>query len=427
MTSFVLRGAYVLDDGGGFGGPLDVHVAHGRVAAVGNNLSASDTPSLDFSGLFVMPGVFDCHDHVALSSINGFENLRRPFTAWTLEAAHQARLTLEAGVTFVRDCAGADAGMRDAIAAGHVPGPTLQVSIVLISQTGGHGDGFLAGPGLEISSAYLMPDFPGKPPFIVDGPETMRHAVRAVLRSGADFVKVATTGGLVSDHDQPLVPELTLEEIQAAVFEATRKGKHVASHAYGGEGLDNAVQAGVRSIEHGGFLTEEQAVHMARAGCWLVPTLSAMRDTLEWAETGRLTPPQCRKVLSFGLELGRAVRIAKEHGVKIAIGTDYIMREQHGKNLEELLLMRQAGLSVEETLLAATIGGAELCGVEGTYGQIAPGFVFDALVLDTDPGDLSCFASPGAVTGVFKAGIPALEHERLVAARLGRSAALERP
>jgi imidazolonepropionase-like amidohydrolase len=247
----------------------------------------------------------------------------------------------------------------------------------------------------------------------------MRHAVRANLRAGADFIKLATTGGLVSDHDQPLIAEFTTEEIEAAVFEATRKGKHVASHAYGGEGLDNAIEAGVRSIEHGGFLTERQAARMAELGCWLVPTLSAMRDTLRWAEDGRLTPAQCKKVLAFGLELGGAVRIAKEHGVQMAIGTDYIMREQHGNNLEELLLMREAGMTVEETLLAATIGGAKLCGVDDRYGRIAPGFVFDAILLDEDPGDLSAFASTGAVTGVFQAGAPVVPHPRLLEAGMG--------
>lgn len=414
MKSFVLRGANVLDQSGGFDGPLDVHVADGQVVAVGENLAADDAPSLDFSGLWVMPGVFDCHDHVTMSSIDGFECLRRPLTQWVLEAAHQAGRTLEAGVTFVRDCGGADAGIRDAIARGYVPGPTLSVSIVLISQTGGHGDGFLAGPGLEISSGYLMPDWPGKPPYLVDGVEAMRHAVRAVLRSGADFVKLATTGGQVSDHDHPLEPQFTREEIEVAVVEASRKGRPVAAHAYGGEGLDNAVRAGVHSIEHGGFLTEEQAARMAESGCWLVPTLSAMRDTLEWATTGRLTPPQCKKILDFGLELGGAVRLAREYGVRMAIGTDYIMREQHGRNLEELLLMRQAGgLTVEETLLAATIGGAELCGVGDRYGRIAPGYVFDAVVLDRDLGDLSCLAAPGAVTGVFKAGEAVVPHRRV--------------
>jgi imidazolonepropionase-like amidohydrolase len=414
-ASYVLRGANVLDESGGFGGPLDVHVTDGRVAAVGRDLSAGDDPSVDCSGLFLSPGVFDCHLHLALSILDIGEALTTPLTQWALEAASNARKTLEAGVTFVRDLGGADAGIRDGIARGYVPGPALQVSVVLISQTGGHGDGFLAGPGLEVSPGFIMPDYPGKPPFVVDGPDEMRHAVRAVLRAGGDWVKLATTGGLFSDHDHPLVPDLTLEEIGVAVFEATRKGKGVASHAYGGEGLENAIRGGVRSIEHGGFLTEEQAVLMAEAGCWLVPTLSAMRDTLHWAESGVLNPAKSTKILGFGLELGACVRLAKEYGVRMAVGTDYISREQHGGNLEEVALMRQTGLTPEEAMLAATIGGAELCGVASDYGRIAPGYVFDAILLDQDPGDLSCFLEPGAVTGVFKAGAPVVPHERLVA------------
>jgi imidazolonepropionase-like amidohydrolase len=408
--SFVLRGANVLDEAGSFSGPLDVHVEHGRVVAVGSGLRADDAPSHDFSELFLLPGVFDCHDHVAFSTVAVGELLQTPVSQWALEAARNARITLEAGVTFVRDLCGADRGVRDAIELGFVQGPRLQISVVLICQTGGHGDGYLAGPGLESS---LIPDYPGRPPAVVDGPEEMRQAVRATLRAGADWIKLATTGGLVSEHDQPLVPELTLEEIQVAVFEAGRKGKPVAAHAYGGEGLSNAVQGGVRSIEHGGFLTEEQAAAMAKAGCFLVPTLSAMRDCLHWAQTGALTPRQCEKILGLGIDIGECVRIAKEYGVSLASGTDYIKREQHGKNLEELALMRRAGLTPEEALLVATAGGAELCGVADEYGRIAPGHVFDAVVLDEDPGDLSVFLEPGAVTGVFKAGVPAVRHPRL--------------
>jgi imidazolonepropionase-like amidohydrolase len=408
---YVLREAMVLDESGGFSGPLDVHVADGVVQAVSRSLAAPEAASYDCSGLWLMPGVVDCHDHLTMSTVAPAECLATPMTAWVLETAANARRTLEAGVTFVRDLAGADAGIRDALARGHVPGPRLQVSVVLISQTGGHGDGFLPGPGLELSPILL--DYPGRPPFVVDGVEQLRRAVRAVLRAGADWIKLATTGGLVSEHDEPLVAELTLDEIRAAVFEAARKGKPVAAHAYGGEGLDNAVRAGVRSIEHGGFLTEAQAAELARRGCWLVPTLSAMRDCLAWAEEGVLTPAQCRKVLGFGLELGACVRIAKEHGVRLAIGTDYITREQHGRNLEELVLMRRAGLTVEETLLAATAGGAELCGVADRCGRLAPGYVFDAIVLDRDPGDLEELAEPGAVTGVFKAGVAVRAHERL--------------
>jgi imidazolonepropionase-like amidohydrolase len=168
-------------------------------------------------------------------------------------------------------------------------------------------------------------------------------------------------------------------------------------------------------VEHGGFLTEEQASLMAASGCFLVPTLSAMRDTLRWAEEGSLTPTQCKKILDFGLDIGACVRLAKAYGVKLASGTDYISSAQHGGNLEEILLMHQAGLTVEEALLTATAGGAELCGVDGYLGRIAEGYVFDAIVLDGDPGDLSRFARPGAVTGVFKAGRAVVPHARVAA------------
>jgi imidazolonepropionase-like amidohydrolase len=405
-ADYVLREANVLDESGGFVGPVDVHVRAGRVAAVGPNLAADGAPAVDCSGLWLLPGVFDCHDHLTFSTTSVEEVLSTPVTSWALQAARNARVTLEAGVTFVRDLCGADRGLRDSLAAGHVPGPTMQVSVVLICQTGGHGDGYLSGAAID---AGLVPEYPGRPPYVVDGPEAMRHSVRATLRAGADWIKLATTGGLVSEHDEPLVAELTPEEIAVAVHEAGRKGKPVAAHAYGGEGLTNAVRAGVRSIEHGGFLTEEQATLMAASGCFLVPTLSAMRDCLRWAQDGALTPTQCRKVLGLGLELGRCVQIAKEHGVPLACGTDYISRTQHGGNLEELALMHEAGLTVEETLLAATAGGAELCGVADQYGRIAPGYVFDAIVLDDDPGDLSALA----VTGVFKAGAPVVAHPRL--------------
>lgn len=406
MTAFCLREAAVLDPTGSFDGPLDVLVEDGRVVRLGRRLPVGDVRSVDCSGLWLMPGVFDCHDHLAMSTVDTAEALSTPVTKWALESARNARLTLEAGVTFVRDLAGADRGLRDAIATGLAPGPELQISVTLICQTGGHGDVYLSGAGWERTHG---PDYPGRPPYRADGPEQMRHVVRANLRAGADWIKLATTGGLVSEHDMPLVAEFAPEEIGVAVVEAERKGKHVAAHAYGGEGLTNAVQAGVRSIEHGGFLTEEQASLMAESGCWLVPTLSAMRDVLRWAEEGSLTPTQCRKILDFGLDIGACVRLAKEYGVKLASGTDYISRTQHGGNLEEIRLMHEAGLSVEEALLAATTGGAELCGVHDRLGRIAEGYEFDAIVLDVDPGDLSGLNA----SAVFKAGEPVVTHPRI--------------
>lgn len=413
MDSFVLRGAYVLDEAGSFSGPLDVAVARGWVVDVGTDVALPGAPSHDFAGLWLMPGVFDCHDHVALSSLDPIELLNTPITQWSLETARNLRRTLECGVTFVRDASGADAGMRTAVARGYVPGPELSVSVVALSETGGHMDGFLAGPGLELSSEYTVPDYPGRPPYRVDGPDEMRRAVRELLRAGADWIKLCTTGGVLSAHDDALEPQFTPEEIAMAVGEAARRGKQVMAHALGGPGLDAAVAAGVRSVEHGIHLSEAQADAMARAGCYLVPTLAILEDVLGWAREGNLPPHAIPKAAALDGLVGTAVALAKAHGVPIALGTDLMQRDQHGGNLRELTLMRRAGLTAEETLLAATIAGAELCGVADRLGRIAPGRRFDALVLEQDPGDdLAGFASPDAVKAVFQAGVPVRPYER---------------
>ena len=413
-TPLVLRDVNVLDESGGFSGPVDVSVADGRITAVERNPENVDgAVSVDCSGLWLMPGIFDCHDHLMFCSIDSAELLSTPITRWTLEATRNLRRTLECGVTFVRDAAGADAGVRDSVARGYVPGPHIQVSVVALSETGGHFDGFLTGPGIESASGYVLPDYPGRPPFLVDGVDEMRRGVRRILRAGADWIKLCATGGIVSPFDDGDLPQFTREELDVAVEEAERKGKGVMAHAFGGQGLDDAVAAGVRSIEHGLFLTEQQAATMAAAGTWLIPTLSILRDVMRWAdEPGRMPDTHVRKVLSTKSRVGSAVRIAHENGVKLALGTDFIERGQHGRNLEELLLMHEAGLPASETLLAATIRGAELCGVDHLYGRIAPGYVFDAILLDEDPSDISVFGRPGSVTGVFKGGATVVEHPR---------------
>jgi len=412
-NGFVLREACVLEEDGGFSGPSDVFVQGETIAAMGRGVSAPGAVSYDCSGLWLMPGIVDCHSHIAVSSLDPLERLRTPVTQWALEAAHNARRVLESGVTLLRDAGGADAGIRDAITVGHAPGPRLQVAVVMLCQTGGHADGYLAGAGFECSADYVA-DFPGRPPYLVDGPDGMRQTVRRVLRAGADWIKLCSTGGVVSPHDDGEVAELTEEEISVAVFEAGRKGKGVMSHAFGGEGLDNAVRAGVRSIEHGMFLTEQQAELMASRNCFLVPTLYVLREVIGWAEQGGVLPAYAeRKALAIRDRLGNAVELARASGVKVALGSDFIRRELHGYNLSEIPLLHAAGLSVEETLLAATRNGAELLGVSSEYGRIAPGYVFDAILLDTEPSDLSLFASPGGVNGVYKGGCPVVPHPRL--------------
>lgn len=407
----VLRGVAVLDESGRFDGPLDVAVQDGTIAAVAPSLPGSDGD--DARGLFLMPGVIDCHVHLGWRTIDTLELLGQSLQRWTLEAAACARRTLEAGVTTVRDAGGIDAGFRDALADGVAVGPAAQVAVVLLSQTGGHGDGFLAGPGIEATAQYLTPDWPGRPPARVDGPHEMRRAVRALLRAGADWIKLCTTGGVLSPHDHPTQPELTDEEVAVAVAEAARRGRGVMAHANGGEGLDVAVRCGVRSVEHGIWLTEEQAAAMAARGTWLVPTLQVIRDAIAWGDAGRLPDYAVPKAAALRERWGEAVRIARAHGVPIALGSDALSARQHGANLEEVALLGDAGLEPHEALLAATARGAELLGISATHGRIAPGFAFDAIVFDDDPSDLAVFRRRDAVRGVFQRGRTVVACERL--------------
>ena len=409
--AFVLRQAAVLDESGGFGAPEDVLVEDGRIVAVGPRLTAGDASEVDCSGLWLLPGIADCHSHLAVSSLDPLERMRTPVTQWALEAARNARRILECGVTLLRDPGGADAGIRDAIAAGHVVGPRLQVAVVTLCQTGGHADGYLQGAGVECSADYVA-HFPGRPPYLVDGPDEMRKTVRRVLRAGADWIKLCSTGGVLSPHDDGDMPELTEEEIGVAVFETERRGKGVMAHAFGGEGLENAVRAGVRSIEHGIFLTEEQAALMAGRDCFLVPTLFVVREVIGWAEQAacsRRTPNRRRSPSVTGS----------------VNGSDRAPPRRQSRSRQRLRPPRAPRPEPGRAPLAARGGsdgrgnpahsdgnGTELLGVADRLGRIAPGYLFDAILLDEEPGNLSLFAEPGAVAGVLEHGQPVVRHPR---------------
>jgi imidazolonepropionase-like amidohydrolase len=410
-----IRGVNVLDETGGFAGPVDVAVAGGVVVAVGRGLSPDGGQvSFDGDGLWLMPGIFDCHVHTGLSSFDTLELLRTPFSRRVLETAQVLRRTLQAGVTFVRDAGISDAGVRDAVAAGYVPGPTMQVSVVAIGSTGGHEDGFLAGPGCECSVDYSLPDYPGRPPHLADGPEEMRKAVRLVLRSGADWIKLIATRGVLAASDGGFDAELSFEDLATAVAEAARRRRPVMVHALGGDAIGWAIKAGARSIEHGIFLTEADAAAMAANNCALVPTLVIYDQLAALARSGGLDAGRAERAIEVGAHLGEAVRIARTAGVKIALGSDFGHRADHGRNLAELAMLHRAGLSLEEALLAATSVGAELCGVGERLGRIATGYEFDAILLDEEPSDLLRLSQPGAVTGVFKSGRPVVAHPRLL-------------
>jgi imidazolonepropionase-like amidohydrolase len=417
-STFTLHDVRALEQDGGFSEETDVVVEDGVVTRIGPGVKAPDGAlTYDLRGLWLMPGVFDCHAHMASSTVDERELLRTPLSYSTLETAVNLRKTLDAGVTFVRDAGGADAGVKRAVEEGLVTGPRLQVAIILLSQTGGHGDSYSERVGVDPDPVL------GHLLTTVDGVDDMRVTVRRLLRDGADCIKLCTSGGVVSPHDTPWDTSFTAEEIATAVFEAGRRGKPVMSHAIAGEGIDLAVAGGIRSIEHGTMLTESQAEAMAAAGCWLVPTLSIVNDLIDTALAQRseesVAAPSyaIKKVLELRDSFGECVRIARAAGVRIASGCDWIDRRQHGRNLEELALLHEAGLTVEETLLAATSNGAELCGVGDRYGRIAPGYVFDAVVLGRDPSDMAVFRDKSTVREVFKGGVACRSDGDLLAER----------
>jgi imidazolonepropionase-like amidohydrolase len=333
----------------------------------------------------VLPGLFDCHVHVMVSGVDTLRQLQTPFSYPFYEAVHNLRATLAQGITHVRDAGGADLGVAEAVRRGLVAGPRMQIAVSMLSQTGGHGDGW----HVCAADLPLMGPHPGRPATIVDGPDEMRRKVRELLRAGADVLKVATSGGVLSARDDPRHPHFRPVELDVLVEEARAAGVHVMAHAQGGEGIKNAVRAGIRSIEHGIFLDDEAIDLMLEHGTWLVPTLAAPRAVLTAAAAGAALPTAVvEKARAVQEAHDASVTRAVEAGVKVAMGTDSGVGP-HGDNLSELALMAACGMSPVEAWRATTLSAAELLGVDREFGSLEPGKRADVVVLDGDPHDLT--------------------------------------
>jgi imidazolonepropionase-like amidohydrolase len=383
MTRTLLRGGRVFDGTGAPPAEADLLVEDGRILEVGPGLDGDE--AVDVGGRHLLPGLFDCHTHVTLSDVNLLGLLQAPFSYRFFQTVQNLAATLRVGITTVRDAAGADAGVRQAVADGLVPGPRLQISVTLLSQTGGHGDGWFRS-GQVVS---FWPTYPGMPDGLVDGPEAMRRKVRELVRAGADVIKVATSGGVLSPTDDPRHAHFRDDELTALVAEAAAAGRWVMAHAQATDGIKAAVRAGVRSIEHGIYLDDEAIGLMLDRGAWLVPTLVAPRGVLAAAEAGMAIPDAARR---------KAVEVAEAHadsfrravaaGVKVAMGTDSGVTP-HGRNLAELELMAKGGMTPAQVLAATTSAAAELLGLSGELGTLEPGKRADVVVVDGDPFELA--------------------------------------
>jgi imidazolonepropionase-like amidohydrolase len=383
VTRTLLTGGLVFDGTGTPPAEADVLIEGARIVEVGPGLDGDE--AVDVGGRHLLPGLFDCHTHVTLTSVDLLGILQAPFSYRFFQTVQNLAATLRVGITTVRDAAGADAGVKRAVADGLVPGPRLQISVRLLSQTGGHGDGwFPSGQTLAFWPAY-----PGMPDGLVDGPEAMRRKVRELVRAGADVIKVATSGGVLSPTDDPRHAHFRDDELTALVTEAAAAGRWVMAHAQGGDGIKAAVRAGVRSIEHGIYLDDEAIGLMLDRGSWLVPTLVAPRGVLAAAEAGVAIPEAARRKAAEVAEVhADSFRRAVAAGVKVAMGTDSGVTP-HGRNLAELELMAKGGMPPAQVLAATTSGAAELLGVAEELGTLEAGKRADVVVVDGDPFELA--------------------------------------
>jgi len=396
MTRLLFHSGSLFDGTGAPAGEADVVVADGRIVEVGSGLDGDE--AVDCTGRTILPGLFDCHVHVTSSGPDLLVRLNKPFSYPYFEAVVNLRRTLAAGITTVRDAGGADLGVKEAVDSGLVPGPRMKIAISILSQTGGHSDGWMA-CGLDLTRAAT----PGAPGPIVDGVEAARQKVRELIRAGADQIKVCTSGGVLSPRDDPRHAQFRLDELEEIVAEAAAGRTYVMAHAQATDGIKNAVRAGIRSIEHGVFLDEEAIEMMLASGTWLVPTLVAPVGVLEAAEAGASMPPQmlqkARDVIGVHREsIARAVAA----GVKIAMGTDSGVGP-HGQNLRELELMRQAGMTPLEVLAATTSEPAKLLDVSEELGTIEVGKRADLVVVAGDPLEFTTLTE--RVEQVWKDGV----------------------
>ncbi len=383
MTRTVLSGGQVFDGTGSPMAAADVAISDGRIADVGIGLDGDE--HVDVSGLTLLPGFFDCHVHVMVSGIDLVRRLQRPFSYQFFQAARNLSATLDSGITTVRDAGGADLGVQRAVDDGLIDGPRMQIAISALSQTGGHGDGWLPS-GI---TTFLMSPHPGRPAGLVDGPEEMRKRVREIIRAGANVIKVHTSGGVLSPRDSPKHAQFRPDELAALMAEASAAGLPVMAHAQATDGIKNAVRAGVRSVEHGIYLDDEAIDMMLSAGTWLVPTLVAPHAVLAAANAGSQLPEgvlaKAQEVMAAHADaFARAVAA----GVKIAMGTDSGVGP-HGSNLDELPLMAAGGMTPGQVLTATTRSAAELLRVADDTGTIMPGKRADIVVLAGDPFELA--------------------------------------
>lgn len=358
-----------------------VLVEDGLIKEVSDRPIRSGSASwVDCGGRVLMPGLIDCHIHVTISEVNVRKLADIPVTMMTALAACNLKETLMRGFTTIRDCAGADRGLADAVAMGLFEGPRMFVSGRALTQTGGHGD--FRSP-TEDHDICLCSSAAGPQARRADGVDAVRLAAREELRKGVDNVKVMVSGGVASPTDPIENTQFSLDELKAIVEEAESWHTYVAAHSYTSLSTLRAVECGIRTIEHGNLIDRDTAEFMAERGAYLVPTLAAY-DIMERYGRELGVPEVSMAKLQVVKDAGiRAVEHCRAAGTRIGFGSDLLgdLREHQSTSLS----LQAEAQTAHEVLTSATMVNAEILKQEGRLGVLAPGAFADIIVVDGNP------------------------------------------
>lgn len=396
-----ILGATVVDGTGAEPRLADVVVSDGVIVEVGTTSVAATRADheVDARGLHLLPGFVDVHVHLTMPNGARDEDERLKFAEeHAFATAESMRLTLDAGVTAARDLAGLTPGYRNAVAGGLVRGPRLHVAIALLSPTGGHADPVRANGSLAGYTDYEQ--VPSG--MVVDSDDDVVRAVRTLLRTGADVIKVCTTGGISTPEDSPDDLGLSEHQVRLIARELDRRGgRPIAAHAQGNAGALAAVRGGTTSLEHGYEMSDELIREMLLHGTVLVPTLS----TLALSPDPTRKPPAVVAKKREWQERGRdSASRAIAAGVPVAMGTDAGIHP-HGSNLAELGYLADAGLSPLEAIHAGTLAGARLMGIDDHVGAVTPGRLADLVLTEVDPvTDIRALADSARIAAVAMSG-----------------------